>query len=384
MKGLLCVCLAKRHWLSLAAMVLMKASRGRRGGNKEPKKRQPFPDVGQEPLDNALHTYTRSMGLREAFNMYQYKHLQPQQAESPQSIAQLAKLLDKLLTVSGKAQIKYKALKQSFTFLLQTWGTQLLKAHWDIEENLLAGRAADSIGVLLKHWRRCCSSEAAWNKLVSKLDEADSMALERLRKKSTGGSPAKKRKLEQHISEVSMDSQGFPNMTALSNASEEFEEEAEEEEGEVDEAESLGNVTQESPPPCLKADWKAQAMKKPAASGMKKPASSKSDDGLAVGPEKGAPKVPAKGISCMSTEKVQIHQGTISMGGGRNQSYLQHQPGPGKNKRLIAAITLSQASRTTKTKEQLLKLLLPSCKKPGATKADVLAERAKLFKQFAK
>ena len=79
-----------------------------------------------------------------------------------------------------------------------------------------------------------------------------------------------------------------------------------------------------------------------------------------------------------------IDQGSISTGGGKNQSYLQHQPGPGKNKRLIAAVTLSQASRTTKTHQQLVQLLLPSAKKPKATKADVLAEREKLFAKFAK
>ena len=69
---------------------------------------------------------------------------------------------------------------------------------------------------------------------------------------------------------------------------------------------------------------------------------------------------------------------------GKNQSYLQHQPGPGKNKRLIAAVTLSQASTTTKTHQQLVQLLLPSAKRPKATKADVLAERDKLFAKFAK
>ena len=79
-----------------------------------------------------------------------------------------------------------------------------------------------------------------------------------------------------------------------------------------------------------------------------------------------------------------IHTSTVSMGGGKNQRYLQHQPGPDDTKRPIAAVTLNQASKTTKTHQQLIELLLPAAKKPGATKAQVLAERDKLFQKFAK
>ena len=91
----------------------------------------------------------------------------------------------------------------------------------------------------------------------------------------------------------------------------------------------------------------------------------------------------AKGPA-IGTEKVVIHQDTITQGGGKNRSYLQRQPGPGSNKRFIAAATTSQASKTTKTHQQLVELLLPSCKKPGATKAAVLAEKSKLFKKMCK
>ena len=89
--------------------------------------------------------------------------------------------------MSSSAKIKYKALKQFFVVLLQTWGVQLLKAHWEMDGSMLAGRAADSVGVLLKHWRRCSSSEVAWGKLVGKLDESEAAALERLRKKDDLG-----------------------------------------------------------------------------------------------------------------------------------------------------------------------------------------------------
>lgn len=231
-------------------MVLMKPVKGRkRGGNSAPNKRMPFPDVSQENLDAALHSYCRSMGIKEAFNMYQYTNLQPQQAEHAPSISKLTRLLDVLLTISSSAQIKYKALKQSFTYLIQAWGLQLLKPHWNMEDNLLAGRAADSVGVLLKHWRRCSNSEAAWGKLVSRLDESETLALERLRKKTNEVGKQqgpKKRQLKLNHSEVSKDSKGWPNMVAQS-----IDSEAEDEETEQEELESEGgspNTSDESPP----------------------------------------------------------------------------------------------------------------------------------------
>lgn len=154
-------------------MVLMKAAKGRKnGGNSAPQKRQPFPEVDQEKLDEVLHNYCRSMGIKEAFNLYQYKNLQAQQAESPNSIQKLTKLLDALLTVTSTAKVKYKYLRQPFTLLTQTWGSELLAAHWEAETSLLPGRAADAVGVLLKHWRRCASSDVAWGKLISKCGSA--------------------------------------------------------------------------------------------------------------------------------------------------------------------------------------------------------------------
>ena len=251
---------------------------------------------------------------------------------------------------------------------------------------MLAGRAADSAGVLLKHWGRCSSSEVAWGKLVGKLDESEAAALERLRKKTTwdGKQEPKKRQLKLHNSEVSQDSHGWPKMVAqpvLSEAEDSGDEEMESESQGGSGSSCKLSGLDESPPPCLKKDWRANAMKKPAAASiMKKPSSSSSkSEEVKAKPPLGPGKGPASG-----TEKVLIDQGSISTGGGKNQSYLQHQPGPGKNKRLIAAVTLSQASRTTKTHQQLVQLLLPSAKKPKATRADVLAEREKLFAKFAK
>ena len=84
------------------------------------------------------------------------------------------------------------------------------------------------------------------------------------------------------------------------------------------------------------------------------------------------------------TAKVPIHRDSVRAGGGKDQAYIQHVLGPGSNKRLIVAITKSQASQTTKTHKELIELLLPACTKEGACKEDVLKQRAKLLSKHAK
>ena len=142
-------------------------------------------------------------------------------------------LLDALLGVSSSAKIKYKALKQSCTYLIQEWGVGLLQVHWkDPEAGLLAGRCADSVGILLKHWRGISNKDLNLQKVVSKLDEADATALERLRKKTTLDHPsmAAMKVLKKNDSDVTVDSLGLPKMTAMSQDGETDEEEATEDE----------------------------------------------------------------------------------------------------------------------------------------------------------
>ena len=45
---------------------------------------------------------------------------------------------------------------------------------------LLAGRAADALVVLLKHFRRVNSSAAAWTRFCTKLDEEQVKRMEKL------------------------------------------------------------------------------------------------------------------------------------------------------------------------------------------------------------
>eukprot|EP00435_Cladocopium_sp_Y103_P024793 s822_g6.t1 len=276
----------------------MKAARKRKkgAGNSQPAKRVPFPELSQQKLDDKLYAYTRAMGIKEAFNLHEYLRLQPQQAESCRSLCKLSKLLAALMEVSPSAKVKYKYLKQSMVYLQQTWGHELLSAHWTCERGLLPGRAADALLVLLNHWRRCTASQTAWQRFCSKLDESQCQLMEQVRKKMVMEKP--KRKLLGHVSDVSMDSLGFPAMTAhgkeeeevdpcVGSAEEEEEEEEEEEdehgearEEDEDEKESVTkkakksdlDAMESSPPPVVKKDWRAAA-----GCNMKKPASKKKE-----------------------------------------------------------------------------------------------------------
>lgn len=328
------------------------------------------------------------MGIQAAFQLYQYQNLQVQQAENPRALCKLQPLLKALLKVSHCGKVKYRPLKQSLQVQQQTFGLELFSYHWRNEnKSHLPGIAADALGVVLNHWRRVCTSAASWAKFIAKLDEAEASDMEALkqlmvaekgRNLAMEEKQVAKRQLKAHASEasgVSLTSAGFPRMLESplapgAHCEEESEEPATPSLGSCDKAALV-----ESPPPCLKGDWREKAMKKPAAA--KRPASASPAKGLKKG--KGAKEDPKHG-----TAKVLIHQASLSIGGGHNQAYIQHVPGPGRNKRLIVACTLSQAARTTKTHRELVELLLPACKVPGACKENVLAARDKLFMEFAK
>ena len=110
-------------------MSLMKACKNRRkgAGNSNPNKRHAFPDIDQNALDESLDLYVRTVGQTESFNLYSYKTLQAQMAESPQSFYKLHGLLDALIGVERSGCIKYKYLKSALALckggLAQTCST---------------------------------------------------------------------------------------------------------------------------------------------------------------------------------------------------------------------------------------------------------------------
>ena len=165
----------------------------------------------------------RQMGKEQAFNMLDYTHLQPQQAYVPRAMAKLAKLLDCLVQVSPPAEIKYSALKIAFATAMNKFGSDILAAHFQCEKDMLAGEGADSLTVLLKHWRRVTSSETSFQKFQHKLDESQASIMAGLRKRMADPSKttkAKRRFLNNEDSEVTMASDGFSAMLATQSDSE--------------------------------------------------------------------------------------------------------------------------------------------------------------------
>lgn len=197
--GLPELALKKAHALQkeLAQMSLMKTAvkKRRGGGNTHPCKREGFPEIEQDKVDDVLDSYIRKIGIKQAFNLHSYSHMQVQNAECAKSLHKCHSLLEALGKVSPTWKIKYKFLKQSLTLLVHRFGQGLL-SHWEGKKEHLPGVAADCIGVMLNHWRRVSNSESNWQKFVQKLDDSqvDTMAAILKRMPATGDRPKKKLK----------------------------------------------------------------------------------------------------------------------------------------------------------------------------------------------
>ena len=347
--------------------------RAKGAGNSKPQIRKGFPETNLVILEEKMDSYVRLLGKEQAFNLHQYKHLQPQQAEVPRDIYKLCKLLESLLAAQPTGQIKYASLKQALGGIMKKFGHDILAAHFECENALLPGRCADSLIVLLKHWRRVTATEKSWEKFQRSLDRAQASVMEGLRKgmaldNSEVSIESKKRTLNREVSDVSVGPDGFPSMLATQS-------DPEDSDCGPSTAESAAPGASESclggsPPPVLKKDWRAAAgkelKKKPAGKGCS-----------AQGPPLKKPAAKAKGGPDL------IHQPSLKLGGGKNQSYIQHMPdGPGTSLRLIIACTAARAKFLKISHKALMEELLPKCKEKGATKASIFAERDKLYKKY--
>ena len=347
----------------------MKAvKRGAGAGNKNHIKRNAFPDVSQDKLDEEVDCYIRSMGVAASFDLLEYKNLQGQQAEQPKALFKLQKLVEAVLKVSPSAQIQYGQLRQSLQIACKKFGMELLSAHWQVENAHLPGKAADALGVMLKHWRRVAASQTAWDKFGRKLEESHFKQLQRLYKMMQhGGQTGKaKRELTAHISDVTVDSTGMPAM--LKASSEEGEET-------ISDFDSKGSLM-DSPPPVAKGLWREMAGKP-----LKKKPATKAKE--TAGPcKKPASKHKSKKAGLAGGPATKIHTASLSVGGGKSQAYIQHVPGPGNEKRLIVACTIKQAAALKVSHKALIQELLPRYKVPGTTKGDILKARDDLFQKY--
>ena len=346
------------------------AKRGTGAGNKNPAKRNAFPNVNQDKLDEEVDCYIRSMGVAASFDLLQYKNLQAQQAEDAKALFKLHRLLEALLKASPSGQIKYGQLRQSLQVACRKFGMELLAPHWEVDHAHLPGRASDALGVLLKHWRRVTYSQTSWDKFGRKLEESHFHQLQRLYKmmKPEGQAQKSKRELTTHISDVTVDSTGMPAMLKTSS-----------EEGGDNSSDcgSMGSLMN-SPPPVAKKDWREKAgrllNRKPATKTVEKSGSCK----------RPATKHMAQKARLAGGATTKIHTASLSLGGGKNQSYIQHVPGPGTEKRLVVACTAKQAAALKVSHKALMQELLPTCKVPGTTKGDILKAREALFKKYEK
>ena len=354
-------------------MSLMKACKNRRkgAGNSNPNKRHAFPDIDQNALDESVDLYVRTVGQTESFNLYSYKTLQAQMAESPQSFYKLHGMLDALIGVETSHCIKYKYLKSALSTLQRRFGTDMFN-RWEAKcKEDLPGQVADCLLVLLKHWRRSTKSMSAWSKMTKSLDDGQTQVLMKVFKKMEAKSSPKKRKLQVHVSEVTVDSEGFPAL---------LEEEATLSEDERSVSRSLDSegfpkldksdlqAADQSPPPVQKKDWrnKAAIYKRPAQKEetkpepctKAKPEPSKKAKVEAVEPCKRAKAVEPCKRANPDPADVAIHQESLVLGGGKQQTYIQHRPNPGESLRLVVAVSEKQAAHTRKSHRELVEMLL--------------------------
>ena len=156
---------------------MMKPVRERANGagNSKPQVRKGFSETDKEILEEKLDSYVRLLGKEQAFNLHQYINLQPQQAELPRDLYKLCKLLESLLAAQPTGQIKYANLKQARDGIMKKH--DILAAHFGCEKALLPGKCADSLTVLLKHWRRVTATETAWEKNQRSLDRAQASVM---------------------------------------------------------------------------------------------------------------------------------------------------------------------------------------------------------------
>ena len=222
------------------------------------------------------------------------------------------------------------------------FGPELLNKYWEVEAALLPGRAADSILVLLKHWRRVIGSPA-------------SCSLEK-------GWWGIRHQEAEEVSDVTMASDGFPAMLATSSASET----EGGSDGEASEASAAhSSPLLGSPPPLTKAMWREKAGKPV----KKMPAGKTKEEKELVKKKPAAKKQTAAKEDKKPSEAglgpdTLIAQETLSIGGDKNQSYIQHMPfSPNAKKKLVVSVSLAQAAKLKVSHKQPVEELLPACKK---------------------
>ena len=167
--------------------------------------------------------------------------------------------------------------------------------------------------------------------------------------------PATPKKLKQHVSDVSVDSDGFPKLMGLSGTN------------------TKPRTAQES----LDLDLKSELELSPLP--LRKRPASKLEDIIPLKPTSTASmKKPA---SC--TGDFAIVKDSMKVSGGKHQSYIQHIPGGCKKKQLVVSISSKMVDGKGKDHRQVADALLKWAKgKVAPTKRQVLEHRDVMLKSL--
>lgn len=299
-----------------------------------------------------------------------------------------------LFEENNAPEIKYSALKAAFKHVSHVFGIKVLD-HFNTDDALKAGQAATQVGVILAHTRRITKTKGKLEAAIEMLGDDLKEQFRTLFKMcnddiSSSSSTPKKRQLKATLSEVSVDSFGLPKISSSPQTCCKTDKygfpltpSPLKPMGSPGKPEYLKHADEAamacSPPPVDKKEWHSN--KKPAAAPAfvdeKLPELKKAAPALLD--EKAPAMKKAHKVGKHGTGDFVINTSTIKIGGGKQQTYLQHRPSPGANLQLICSVTAKMTLGSSTGHADIINKLLHVAKKPGATKDSVVAARNKIL-----
>lgn len=188
-----------------------------------PPKRECIPDYDKEGLKKAMKEYVRSRGCEKAFQLGPYEKLSRNKACNGAGIVQLATLLGVILDHCPHAEMHISYAKDLLLWL-QSDFTSLSGS---MSPGLWASWMTERLLTILCHLRRIHSSAIRLSECCSRLTQDQKAILQELlskikkpgagRQNASPPGPSKsapispkKRRLREQLSEVTVDSDGFP------------------------------------------------------------------------------------------------------------------------------------------------------------------------------
>ena len=366
----------------------MKPQKRKGGGNKHPLKRQPCPEVDVVQVEEQFERYVRKVGVQDAFKLHSYHNLDAPNGTCSRSMARLIDLIWVLVKLSPSGEIKWKTLRAGVKHVVDLFGAELVK-HVNTETHLKPGQVADSMTTLLYHVRRTIRKDEEFDKVMSALDETTVLDFQKLRDYMLGSAASStatsksfpsssSRSLMARATDATVDSEGYPAPSfSFSEESDPEDELPSSSQGCLLDTEAL----QCSPPPVKKTDWKDLLVV------AKRPATA--SKGVAAPTMKAVAKAKVKVMKTKGLKDkdkaphdFEINPNSICVGGGKDQTYIQHTPQGATSRQLIVSVSKNMVQGLKCSHKEVINQLLPACKSAGAKKSHVLAARAKLLSKL--